>query len=67
MKYFLAILLFASLQASAQKNDKSIKRPKLMIGLVVDQMRYDFYIAITIVIPRVVLSVYCRKAIPAKI
>ncbi len=42
MKYFLVIFLFASLGAVAQKKDASIKRPKLMVGLVIDQMRYDF-------------------------
>lgn len=45
-KYFtLLICSFLSLTAWAQKNSKPIaelKRPKLVVGLVVDQMRWDY-------------------------
>ncbi len=42
MKKLLVLFVFISFYATAQKNDKTVKRPKLMVGLVIDQMRYDF-------------------------
>jgi predicted AlkP superfamily pyrophosphatase or phosphodiesterase len=40
---FLYILLLVSAVASAQNNNKSpVERPKLVVGLVVDQMRWDY-------------------------
>ncbi|HOZ52258.1 MAG TPA: alkaline phosphatase family protein [Chitinophagaceae bacterium] len=42
MKYLLTLVLLCSLNAYAQKNNKNFNRPKLMVGLVIDQMRYDF-------------------------
>lgn len=45
MKFFLTIVLcvsvlFATAQSSTQKNN--IARPKLVVGIVIDQMRWDF-------------------------
>ncbi|UOQ66659.1 alkaline phosphatase PafA [Hymenobacter volaticus] len=44
MKKSLCFLLAAALAgpAFAQKKDKSLARPKLVVGIVVDQMRYDY-------------------------
>lgn len=42
MKKILVLLLLSVNMVSAQKVDKSMKRPKLVIGIVIDQMRYDF-------------------------
>ena len=42
MKNLLIFLLFSCFTASAQSNHKALPRPKLVVGLVVDQMRYDF-------------------------
>jgi len=46
MKIILLFVLMASMlvptPASAQKNEGFPKRPKLVVGLVIDQMRYDF-------------------------
>lgn len=44
MKYKLLILFAAlfSIQSFAQKNIDSLKRPKLVVGIVVDQMRWDY-------------------------
>ncbi|MBC8082330.1 MAG: alkaline phosphatase family protein, partial [Hymenobacter sp.] len=44
MKKSLSLLLAAALAgpAFAQKQDKSLARPKLVVGIVVDQMRYDY-------------------------
>ncbi|TGE05333.1 alkaline phosphatase PafA [Hymenobacter fodinae] len=44
MKKHLSLLLAATLAlpAFAQKASKSLDRPKLVVGIVVDQMRYDY-------------------------
>lgn len=42
MKKILVLLLLSVNLLSAQKVDKSMKHPKLVVGLVIDQMRYDF-------------------------
>ncbi|MBC6991456.1 alkaline phosphatase PafA [Hymenobacter sp. BT491] len=44
MKKCLILLLAAALAgpALAQKNPKAVDRPKLVVGIVVDQMRYDY-------------------------
>lgn len=47
MRYLCLLLIMAgcfSTPLSAQKNDKPevLKRPKLVVGIVVDQMRYDY-------------------------
>lgn len=42
MRYLLLICLFMQLSVFAQHRNENQKRPKLVIGLVVDQMRYDF-------------------------
>lgn len=44
MKYKLPILVAAltSIQCFAQKKADSLKRPKLVVGIVVDQMRWDY-------------------------
>ncbi|MDF7814524.1 alkaline phosphatase PafA [Hymenobacter sp. YC55] len=44
MKKSLCFLLAAALAgpALAQKKDKALARPKLVVGIVVDQMRYDY-------------------------
>jgi predicted AlkP superfamily pyrophosphatase or phosphodiesterase len=44
-KYFILILFFLPIIASAQKGKKTVKieeRPKLVVGLVIDQMRWDY-------------------------
>ena len=43
MKFYLnfAIIIF-SLSISAQPNDKFIEKPKLVVGIVVDQMKYEY-------------------------
>lgn len=44
MKYIIGLLLFTSVafQSFSQKN-KSIPRPKLVVGIVIDQMRPDYF------------------------
>ena len=42
-KFCLSAIILSSLSFSAQKNKSSkIERPKLVVGLVVDQMRWDY-------------------------
>lgn len=41
MRYFIVIALFLSCQLQAQSS-KRIKQPKLVVGIVVDQMRPDY-------------------------
>ncbi len=43
MKYFLALLFSLFIfSAQAQKNSKTPAKPKLVVGLVIDQMRWDY-------------------------
>lgn len=41
MRFYLFILLFTAVKMQAQKS-KNIERPKLVVGIVLDQMRPDF-------------------------
>ena len=38
----LALVLLAILPATAQKKTEKLERPKLVVGLVIDQMRWDY-------------------------
>jgi len=40
--YALFLSVWAVMPASAQKKEKGLERPKLVVGIVVDQMRYDY-------------------------
>jgi len=41
--YLLVVLFFLTISASqAQKKSNNLERPKLVVGIVVDQMRYDY-------------------------
>jgi predicted AlkP superfamily pyrophosphatase or phosphodiesterase len=43
MKKILYLLIFLSITASAQRNEKQpLSKPTLVIGIVVEQMRYDY-------------------------
>lgn len=41
MRYLLLFLCFLTLSVSAKKKNQ-VQRPKLVVGIVLDQMRYDF-------------------------
>ena len=41
-KYFFSLLVLSTLILSCQKSKKTNKKPKLVIGIVIDQMRYDY-------------------------
>ncbi|MFY0630089.1 MAG: alkaline phosphatase family protein [Flavobacteriaceae bacterium] len=41
-KYFFSFLVLSGLILSCQKSKKTNTKPKLVIGIVVDQMRYDY-------------------------
>lgn len=45
MRTAIILLLFCATNLSAQKNKNTELRPKLVVGLVIDQMRYDFLYA----------------------
>lgn len=40
--YFLLLLLISFTNSISQEKQKPFERPKLVVGIVVDQMRYDF-------------------------
>ena len=43
MRYFTAtLLLFCTLHLAFAQKSKSLAKPKLVVGIVIDQMRYDF-------------------------
>ena len=39
---FLALIFFFSLSVKAQEEGEKEANPKLVVGIVVDQMRYDY-------------------------
>jgi predicted AlkP superfamily pyrophosphatase or phosphodiesterase len=41
-KYFLLLLTISILIFSCKKSNKKVQKPKLVVGIVVDQMRYDY-------------------------
>ncbi|MES2418429.1 MAG: alkaline phosphatase PafA [Bacteroidota bacterium] len=41
-KFLLPLFLIGCLSVSAQKNLEQLSRPKLVVGIVVDQMRWDY-------------------------
>lgn len=40
--FYLTCLLFSPFFLQAQKTDQDVARPKLVVGIVVDQMRWDY-------------------------
>ncbi len=40
--FFIVFILFVSCQVQAQQSNSSVARPKLVVGIVIDQMRWDF-------------------------
>ncbi|MEI9908913.1 MAG: hypothetical protein WDO71_04145 [Bacteroidota bacterium] len=60
------LVLFSVLNTAAQ-TPSVIPRPKLVVGIVVDQMRWDYLYRIMNVIPMMALNDFYQRALVAKI